>query len=121
MTLRDFLALELAHRTPDPRWGVQQGSTRHLAKEIGVAQGTALRLLTRVYTPDELTLSKIARRFRVPITEVRALAQRPAGEPDPFVWPARFNQLTEPQRDLLVKLGDALLDAAAHRPHPSAP
>ena len=90
-------------------------STAELGKEVGVAQGTAWRLLNEVSVPREDTLSKMARFLRLSIVDVRRAAGRAPGEPDPFVLPREFDQLTESQRDAIRRVGWEFLAAQGRR------
>lgn len=88
-------------------------SSYDLAAALGVAQGTAWRLLSDSRVPRETTLEKIAAAFAVPLTEVRELAERPIGEPERFELPREFDQLSHRQRGLILEAGWAFIEATA--------
>lgn len=90
-------------------------STRKLGELIGVAQGTAWRLLNEASTPTERTLEGCAELLGMSIQDVRRAAGRPPGEPDRFILPREFDQLTKSQRDLLRRMGWELLHAQGKR------
>ncbi|GAA0897952.1 helix-turn-helix transcriptional regulator [Pseudonocardia zijingensis] len=87
-------------------------SIRALAARTGVAPETARRLLTRSKTPDEQTLRKIAEGLPAPIQRLRELAGRPPGAATPFVLPPVADQLNERERDVILQMVFALLDAS---------
>jgi transcriptional regulator with XRE-family HTH domain len=84
-------------------------STKKLGLRIGVSQGTAWRLISKRVVPKEGTLEKVAGAFDVPITGIRALAERPVGEPEPFELPPEADQLTEAERDVVCAVVQAIL------------
>lgn len=73
-----------------------------LAEEMGVGYGTAYRLLQNIGDPSESTLERVAAFLRLPITEVRQLADQPAGEIGDLPWPDDLKQLTRAERDFVV-------------------
>jgi transcriptional regulator with XRE-family HTH domain len=87
-------------------------SMRALAARTGIAPETARRVLTRQKAPDEQTLRKIAEGLPAPIQKLRELAGRPRGSSTPFVLPPEADQLSESQRDLILRMVSALLDAS---------
>jgi transcriptional regulator with XRE-family HTH domain len=87
-------------------------SIRALAARVGISPETARRLLTRSKTPDEQTLRKIAEGLPAPIQRLRELAGRPPGEASPFVLPPVADQLNERERDVILQMVFALLDAS---------
>lgn len=91
------------------------GSTRKLADYVGVSQGTALRLINPGRTHKEETLRAVAEAFEIPVTEIREMAGRPSGEPTPFRLPPEADQLSESERDLVVKLVQTLRAAHCQR------
>jgi hypothetical protein len=117
-TLSEFLDAEMSrmyggHR---PIWSTHELSK--FMKEMdptgeGISQGTAWRLLDQPSRiPKDLTLEKISVAFDVVLPEIRMLADRPPGEREPFRLPAEANQLTNRQRDVVIEMIWALLDAA---------
>ena len=90
-------------------------SSYQLADALGVAQGTANRLLNSSRIPREETLARIARWTDVPITDVRKMAERAVGEPEPFRVPREFDQLGARERAVLIEMGWTLLEAHAER------
>ena len=86
-------------------------STKRLGLRIGVSQGTAWRLISKRVVPKDDTLEKIAAAFGEPITAIRELAERPTGEPEPFELPPEADQLTEPERDVVCAVVQAILHA----------
>lgn len=106
-TLAELLHIELA------RHG--KYSTRHLADETGLSQGTARRLLYAPRKPTEDTLKKLAGFTGWDLPSLRELAEQPRGEPAPFHWPHEFDQLSTAERDVVTAVGWALLRARAGR------
>jgi DNA-binding XRE family transcriptional regulator len=90
-------------------------SSHELGDALHVAQGTALRLLKAQSVATEETLSKIARWSHVPITEIRVLAERHRGDVAPFRVPREFDQLTPPQRAVILQVGRCFLEADGKR------
>lgn len=86
-------------------------STKKLGEFIGIAQGTAYRLSRGLTIPTQETLRKVADAFELPITEVQAMARRPVGDPEPFAWPAEFEQLTRLERETLLEVGRRFIEA----------
>lgn len=86
-------------------------STKKLGEFIGVAQGTAYRLSRGLTVPTDETLRKVADAFDLPITQVRAMAGRPTGEPERYDWPPEFDQLTRLERDALYEVGRRMIEA----------
>lgn len=60
--------------------------------------------------PRESTLQALAAGFNIPVQELRELAGRPPGEPEPWTPPAVSASLTRDQRAAL----DALIKAIVH-------
>lgn len=87
-------------------------SRRALAARTGVSKDTVYRIMTRQVTPDELTLKKLAEGLPAPLQLLRRLAGRPPGERRPFVLPPEADQLTERQRDVVLAVVSALLEAS---------
>lgn len=106
-TLSEALLGEMARRG--------MTTTVDLGKALDVAPSTAWRLLKGVDVPRETTLERIARFLDLPITEVRRLADRAEGEAGRFELPRELDQLTFPERELLIRVGRAILYARAHR------
>ena len=106
-SLADFLRTEMARRDIT--------STYELGRRIGVSQGTAWRLLSSSRVPREETLVKIAGTFGVDITDVREMAERPAGEIDHFRLPPEADQLDNRERDAVVEMIWVILAARAER------
>lgn len=88
-------------------------STKKLGLRIGISQGTAWRLISKRVVPTDETLQKVAVAFDVPVVAVRELAERPTGEPDPFELGTEADQLTEPERDAVRGVVQAILHARA--------
>lgn len=109
-TRTDITLSQFVRREMDRRGII---STYDLARVLDVSQGTAWRLVSSSRTPREATLIRIALAFDASLTEVREMACRPAGEPEPFYWPREFNQLTQRQRDAVLEIGWAFLDHRA--------
>lgn len=85
-------------------------SSYALARHAGISQGTAHRyigLRAGEYTPSEETLRRFAHAFDVPLPDLRELAHRPRGEASSFrdLIPAKFDQLSRPQRAMLLEMG----------------
>ncbi len=91
-------------------------SARGLAARVGIAPQTAVRLLGGVGTPSEATLRLIADRLPAPLPRLRRLAGLPGGDLGPFRLPDWADQLTGPQRDVVVGVARALLDASTTSP-----
>ena len=88
-------------------------SIRALARRSGVGHETVRRVHDGVMsTPAELTLQRLSEALNVPLTKLRELAGRPAGEREPFRLPAEFDQLDGEQRAVVLAVGRALLKAS---------
>lgn len=87
-------------------------SLRGLATRVGIAPETARRLLGGMATPDELTLRKLADGLPAPLPVLRRMAGVPSGERTPFVLPPEADQLDGRQRQVVLAMVHALLDAS---------
>ena len=110
MSLADLVQRERARQglslrqVAERSGGLLSTSTVH-----AVEQGRRARLT------DE-TLDGLAKALDLQPEQVRrAAGVRPGDTLGPFVLPRRFQRLTVKERDLLVALGDALLDAQRAR------
>lgn len=96
--------------------GAELGVTttiRGLAKRTGVPIATMHGILVSNATPQEQTLERIADGLPAPLQLLRRLADLPAGEREPFVLPPEANQLDQRQREVVLAMVRALLDASA--------
>lgn len=78
-------------------------SERALARHFGMSTATLNRIMNDVGVIAEETLRLLSAKLRMPITEIRTLADLPAGEEDPFKVeiPAEFDRLSADERNLL--------------------
>lgn len=90
-----------------------------VARRTGIARSSVYRILdgTRP-TPAEGTLKRLADGLGLPLTRLRELADRPAGEAAPFQLPKEFDQLTVRQRQVVLGVGHALLEASGKQVSP---
>jgi hypothetical protein len=89
-------------------------SIRALSRRTGLSVMACSRLKNGDYhrAPDEQTLQVVSSTLGLPLTELRRLAGRPSGERGPFRLPAEFDQLNAKQREVIITVGRALLDAS---------
>ncbi len=94
-----------------PAMGIESG--RELAVRCGMGKDTALSILAgRRPSPTEPTLRKLADGLALPIQVVRQAAGRSRGERTPFVAPKAWDGLPSAHRELLYRMGSALLQAS---------
>lgn len=104
-TLREFLTTRMDSK------GIE--SARGLGRHIGVSPETARQLLNGETIPNETTLRKIADGFGGSLPQLRRLTGHPEGERTPFVLPPEADQLNQRQREVILKMVWALLEASA--------
>lgn len=85
-------------------------SVNQLGARAGVAHETVRRILNGQGHPSEATLAKLAAALHTSVPQLRLLAGRPPGEPEPFILPPEANQLTERERNIVRSLVRALLE-----------
>lgn len=88
-------------------------SLRQLAARAGISPETARQLLEGTREPRDRTLAKVAIALRVPVERLREAAGRSSGEQVPFRLPPEADQLTGPQREVVLGLVRALLASGA--------
>jgi hypothetical protein len=89
-------------------------SIRALSRRTGLSVMACSRLYNGDYhrAPDEQTLQAVSSALGLPLTKLRQLSGRPSGERGPFRLPPEFDQLNAKQREVVVQVGRALLDAS---------
>lgn len=88
-------------------------SIRGLAARTEVPLATMHSILSTGVVPQEQTLERIAAGLPAPLQVLRRLAGVPAGERAPFVLPPEANQLDDRQREVVLAMVRALLDASS--------
>lgn len=83
-----------------------------LARQAGLVHETVRRIFNGDGRPSETTLAKIADAVGGSLAQMRLLNGRPAGEPEPFVLPPEANQLTQRERQVVLAMVRALLQAS---------
>jgi hypothetical protein len=90
-----------------------------VSRRCGVAHDTVRLMLTGRRATSEATLQKLADGLGLPVQALRAAAGRPSGERRPFVLPPEAQQLDQHQREVVLAMIRALLQASGRSPNGS--
>lgn len=83
-----------------------------LAGAAGLAHETVRRVFAGKGRPSETTIEKLAAALGGSVPQMRLLAGRPAGELEPFILPPEANQLGAREREVVLSMIHALLQAS---------
>lgn len=111
MPTADHHAAPLAHYIRERMTERGIDSMSALARQAGLVPETVRRIFIGEGHPSERTLAQLAGAIGGSLAQMRLLAGRPPGEPEPFVLPPEANQLSRRERQVVLSMIWALLDA----------